>query len=227
MVVKAFLKRASLALVPHLYMGITGLLFPTYREEVAGGEHYQRLRASGQPYIICFWHYSLLYVMRRITGGGWVAMVSASDDAEYVSRTLNCMGHDTVRGSRNSGGLGALKELITRVRREGKKAAIVADGSQGPPLQLQPGVILLASRCGIPILPLTWGADRCWTFRSWDRTALAKPFARLSLCFGEPFAVPEGLKAEELEPYRLELEQRMLALYHQSWGPFIKGEERS
>ncbi len=224
MAVKGLMSRISLVVVPFLYLAITRVLFATYREEVRGDEHYQRLRASGQQFIICFWHYSLLYVIRRIGGQDWVAMVSASDDAEYISRTLNRLGHATVRGSRNRGGLSALKELITQVRRHGKKAAIVADGSQGPALEVQAGVILLASKTGIPILPLTWGADRCWAFRSWDRTALAKPFARLALCFGEPLTVPDDLSSEDLEEYRLQLERQMLGLYAEAWGAFgVKG----
>lgn len=217
---KGILYRLALAMVPALYTFVSRGLFASYREEVRGGEHYERLRDSGGQFILCFWHFSTLYVMRRIGGQGWVAMVSASDDAEFISRTLNRLGHATVRGSRNRGGLGALKELIAQVRRHGKKAAIVADGSQGPALEVQAGVILLASKTGIPILPLTWGADRYWAVRSWDRTALAKPFARLALCFGAPLNVPNDLSAEELEGYRQELENRMLDLYSEAWGIF-------
>lgn len=220
MAVKGFFYRASLALAPSLYLFLTRLLFATYREEVRGEAHYQQLRTTGQQFIVCFWHYSTLYVMRRIGGQNWVAMVSASDDAEYISRTLNRMGHATVRGSRNRSGLSALRELISLVKKQGKKAAIVADGSQGPPLKLQAGVILLASKTGVPILPLAWGADRYWAVRSWDRTALAKPFARLRLCFGEPMVVPAELTSPELEQCRLQLEGQLLDLYAESWGAF-------
>lgn len=220
MAVKGFFYRVALAVVPSLYMLLTRVLFATYREEVRGNEHYQKLRDSGGQFIICFWHFSTLYVMRRIGGQNWVAMVSASDDAEFISRTLNRLGHATVRGSRNRSGLSALKELISLVKKQGKKAAIVADGSQGPPLKVQAGVILLASKTGIPILPLTWGADRYWAVRSWDRTALAKPFSRLRLCFGEPLIIPTELSSPELEEYRLQLEGRMLDLYAEAWGAF-------
>lgn len=220
MAVNSFLARASLVLAPPLYRLITNLLFATCRHEQHGDEHYQRLLASGQPFIVCFWHYSLALSIHHNSEEDWVAMVSASSDAEYVSRILQGMGFITVRGSRGKGGLSALKEMMAVIKEQGRKAAIVADGSQGPPLKVQAGVILLASKTGIPIVPFAGGANRYWAFRSWDRTILPKPFARVSAYFDTPMLVPANIKAQELEHYRLQLENQMLTLYRKAWGLF-------
>jgi len=220
MAVNGRLYQASLVVVPPLYRLVSRLLFASCRVEKQGDERYQQLLASGQPFIACFWHYSLVFVLPQIVGRDWVAMVSASRDAEYVSRILNGMGLATVRGSRGKGGLAALKAMMVAMGEGGRKAAIVADGSQGPALKVQAGVILLASKTGVPILPFAAAADRYWAFRSWDRTVLPKPLARVALCFSEPLEVPPGVSASELETYRLRLEERMLALYGQAWGRF-------
>ncbi len=210
----------ALAVGPRLYLALTRALFATVRETTPGAGHYQRLLASGQPFIACMWHYSLLYGMSRAEGRGWVVMASASEDAEYIARALHLMGQVTVRGSRTKGGLAALRELRAQMRDHGRRAAIVGDGSQGPALELQAGVVLLASKTGAPILPLAWGADRYWAFRSWDRTALPKPFARVNMCFGEPISVPAGLTAQGLEEHRREIEAALIELYRQAWRPF-------
>lgn len=223
MAVRGALYQTSLALTPTLYRAISGLLFATCHEEKHGDEHYQKLLKSGEPFIACFWHYSLVMAIHQIVGQNWVAMVSASADAEYVSAILQRMGLATVRGSRGKGGLAALKEMMAAIKGQGRKAAIVADGSQGPALKVQAGVILLASKTGIPILPLTAAADRYWAFRSWDRTVLPKPFARVALCFDAPMTVPANLKSQELEQYRLQLEGGMLELYAKAWGRFGAG----
>lgn len=220
MAVSDRLYRASLRLVPPLYRALSSLLFASCRIERHGQERYQQFLASGQPFIACFWHYSLAFVLPEIVGRDWVAMVSASRDAEYVSRILNGMGLATVRGSRGKGGLAALKAMMAAIGEQGRKAAIVADGSQGPALKAQAGVILLASKTGVPILPFAAAADRYWAFRSWDRTVLPKPFSRVALCFGQPFVVPPGVGSSELEAYRRDLEGRMLALYGEAWGRF-------
>ncbi|MBA3013413.1 MAG: lysophospholipid acyltransferase family protein [Proteobacteria bacterium] len=220
MAVKGFVHHVSLAVVPPLYIGLSRMLFATCREQHQGIEHYHSLLASGKPFIACFWHYSILYAIKMIEGRDWVAMVSASDDAEYLSRTLTMLGHHTVRGSRNRGGLVALKEMLAVIKRQGRRAAIVGDGSQGPPLVLQPGVILMASKAGVPILPFAWGVDRFWTFRSWDRTVLPKPFARVAMCFDEPVTVPPAMTGQEIEHWRQEVEGRMLTLYTRAWRSF-------
>ncbi len=52
-----------------------------------------------------------------------------------------------MRGSRNRSGVRALKGLIDLMR-QGYNAAIVADGSQGPPRVMQAGALLLAGKIG-------------------------------------------------------------------------------
>jgi lysophospholipid acyltransferase (LPLAT)-like uncharacterized protein len=215
---KKALYRLSLILGPPLFKILTTLLFLTCRFSWIGREHLER---QGRPLVAAFWHYSVFLILHLSRGRRkWVAMVSASRDGEYVARIVESFGFETVRGSRNRGGVGALKEMIRAVRVKQLSAAIVADGSQGPPLAAQPGSVLLASRTGAPILPVAWAADRYWAFHSWDRTVLPKPFARIRVVIGEPFPVPEGLAAEELEGYRRELERRLMRLYRDSWAFF-------
>jgi len=197
------------------------LLFSTCRVRECGREYYDELFNKKAPFIAAFWHYSIFYTMHhRIEGRDWVAMVSGSADAEYVSSLLNRLGLATVRGSRGKGGLRALKEMMACMGDKGKKAAIVVDGSQGPALKVQAGAILLASKTGAPILPFVWGADRYWAFKSWDRTVLPKPFAKLAVYYGAPLYVPAGIRAADLEACRVDLEGRLLALYRQAWGRF-------
>jgi hypothetical protein len=88
---------------------------------------------------------------------------------------------------------------------------------------MQAGAILLAGKSGAPILPLAVAADRFWAFRSWDRTLLPKPFARLDLWYGEPLTVLEKAGPEEIERCRLEMEQRLNGLYAQAWSRLGRG----
>jgi lysophospholipid acyltransferase (LPLAT)-like uncharacterized protein len=210
--------RLSLLLVPVFYGLASRLLFATCRLRQHGIEHRLSCERPG-PYIAAFWHYAVLNILhfQRIDQRNWVAMVSGSSDAEYVSRVLARHGCETVRGSRHKGGLAALKQMVTAMGR-GLNGAIVADGSQGPARVVQAGVILLASRAGAPILPVAVAADRYWAFGSWDRTMLPKPFARLDVRYGEPLAVPADLSAERLDGLRQELEKRLNRLYEEAWA---------
>jgi len=223
---RKFLQRLAFWFVPLLYGLLSRLLFATCRVHVAGRRHRDQCEAGG-PFVVVFWHYSVFSAMElhRAPGKGWAAMVSASEDAEYVARFLERKGFVTVRGSRNRSGVRALKGLVALVR-QGFNAVIVADGSQGPARRMQPGALLLAGRSGAPILPMVVAADRYWSFRSWDRTVLPKPFARVMLAYGEPLLVPEKLSADDLERYRQVMEERLNALYAEAWREFgIQGHE--
>jgi len=219
---KSFFYRFLLAVVPWLYAGVSRLLFATCRVRVHGGENLERCESQGRC-VAVFWHYSVfpIIALNRGRDRGWAAMVSASADAEFVARILARQGVVSVRGSRNRGGLSALKGLIGLMC-QGYNAVIVADGSHGPAKAMQAGAILLASKSTAPILPMALAADRYWVFRSWDRTLLPKPFARLDLWYGEPMTVPEKAGAEEIERCRLEMEQRLNGLYAQAWAELGK-----
>ena len=114
--------------------------------------------------------------------------------------------------------------MSTAIKKRGRNAAIVADGSQGPAMKVQAGALLLASKTGAPIIPFTVGADRYIAFRSWDRTILPKPFSKIIIKWGEPLAVPPGLKADGIEEFRLKLEERLTDDYREVWGHFGKDE---
>ncbi|MFZ5760032.1 MAG: lysophospholipid acyltransferase family protein [Thermodesulfobacteriota bacterium] len=218
-------RRLFLRLLPLLFRFLSFLLFATCRVRRRGEEHFRTLVASGRPFIVSFWHYGVIYIVYQARDLPYVAMVSASADGEFVSRILEGKGFTTVRGSRNRGAVGALKGLI-RAMEKGKNAVLVADGSQGPARKAQAGTILLAAKTGAPILPVGWAASHYRTFRSWDRTALPLPFARVTIWHGEPIAVPADLDGDGLEEYRLKLEGALDEIYEQSWGEFSrKGHE--
>lgn len=213
---EGFLYKLSLWIIPLSLAWLMRLWFATCRVRVHGREHLQSLLDAGKPVIVSFWHYALLLVFYQLRNYSGVAMVSASRDGEYIARLARQFGLETARGSRNKNGVQALKDLL-KAARAGKNTAIVADGSQGPPMVAQPGAILLASRTGVPILPVAWSASRYLSINSWDRTAAPRPFATVDFIYGEPLYVPADIKGDGIEEYRGKLEERLNLLYEEVW----------
>ncbi|MEE4166589.1 MAG: lysophospholipid acyltransferase family protein, partial [Desulfocapsaceae bacterium] len=195
--------------------------FATCRVTVHGWDFRRTVEEKNKAVIAIFWHYSLLYIFYHLRKVPAAVLVSASEDGDYIAALATNLKFKTVRGSRNRRGLRALKDLISCLE-HGEHIGIVADGSQGPPLVVQPGAILMASRTGSPILPLSWSSSRYVTFHSWDRTVLPLPFSQVHLCYGEPVYIPSGISSDELELYRGQLEEQMKALYRQAWSHFDK-----
>jgi lysophospholipid acyltransferase (LPLAT)-like uncharacterized protein len=215
------LNKVTLATIPRMLSWLIKVWFATCRVTVHDVQYREQCREHDNPVIATFWHYAILYNlyhMRKKTG---VAMVSASKDGEYIARLVSFFGYAAVRGSRNRKGMQAMKEMMKFVS-EGRHAAIVADGSQGPPQVVQAGSILLASRTESPILPLLWSASHYYAINSWDRMVIPKPFSRVDLFYGEPIVVPKDLKAEGLEEYRLQLERNLNGIYQKAWGLYGK-----
>ncbi len=213
--------KASLAIVPRLYVGLSMLWFSSCRLHVEGNAHLQDVVKQGGG-VATFWHYSILYMFYHLRSFPAAIMVSASKDGEYIARLAQLLGHTPVRGSAHRQGVRALKHLMREVE-AGRNAGIVADGSQGPARKLQAGSILLASKSGRPILPMVWAASRYITFNSWDKTVVPLPFSRIHFQYGEPLFVPAGIKGEELEKYRLELEGRLNGIYERAWKSVDSG----
>ena len=78
------------------------------------------------------------------------------------------------------------------------------------------GDILLSQFTQAPLLPLSYAASRAWSLKSWDRFIIPKPFARIVITIGTPLTVPKGLMAEDLEPYRQQMETRLRELTEQA-----------
>ncbi len=212
-----FLHRLSLLLLPKLIVWLIRIWFATCRVRVHGDEHRLATFAAKKAVVASFWHYTILFVLYEMRQERGVAMVSASRDGEYIARLAGELGYDTTRGSRNNKGIQALK-VVLKAAAAGRNTAIVSDGSQGPPRIAQPGAILVSSRTGLPVVPLCWSASSYFTIPSWDRTAIPRPFSRVDYFYGEPLAVPSDLKADGIEEYRLELENRLNELYLQAWS---------
>jgi hypothetical protein len=168
-----------------------------WRVRVIGPEHEASCRNAGKGWLYAFWHGELLplaYLKRR---EGIVVLVSQHRDGEYISQVIHREGCRTVRGSSSRGGFRSLIEM-SHLGRQGSALAITPDGPRGPRHRAQPGVLIVAQRAGIPILPLAAAARPCRRLDSWDRFLIPAPFARVVMGFGPPIHVPADLSAERL-----------------------------
>lgn len=85
----------------------------------------------------------------------------------------------------------------------------MVDGPVGPARVAKKGSIIIARDTGVPLVPITWGADRCWTLNSWDQHLIPKPFAHVVLHYGDPIWIPDTAKGDELDVYCRLLEKRL------------------
>lgn len=176
---------------------------------VVGQEEAEHAAAkAGGKAIYVTWHQRMFYHFHYFGSRHVTMMISQSRDGEYAARVASWLGFRNVRGSSTRGGTLAMRKLIREIRR-GETAGMLADGPLGPPRVAKIGSVILAKETGAPVVPVLWGADRCWVFNTWDQYLVPKPFARVAIRYQKPIWVPAEASHEDLEEYRLVLEKEL------------------
>jgi lysophospholipid acyltransferase (LPLAT)-like uncharacterized protein len=157
----------------------------------------------GTRYIYAFWHEMLLLPALRFARPDIRVLISTHADGELIAQVCRKLGFGLVRGSSTRGGTEALREMLDESRAH---FAITPDGPRGPRRQAQLGVVFLAARTGLPIVPLGLSFSRAWRANSWDRFAIPQPFSRAVCVSGELIEVPARSSRADLEVYRQRLE---------------------
>ena len=183
----------------------------TWRLRWKGAHHVRAAWAEGKNVIYAFWHGRMMALCFTHRRQHIHIMVSEHRDGEVIAKTVRLLGFVPVRGSTTRGGRRALFQIAERAC-SGYDAAITPDGPKGPRWRVQPGVITLAQRTGLPIIPVANGASMSKIISSWDRFLIPLPFSKVVILLGAPISVPRKLSQEGLEEKRVELERAILAL---------------
>lgn len=152
-------------------------------------------RRGLEPAVYALWHAELLPLTLLYAPAGMATMISHHRDGEIAANLVEALGARVVRGSSTRGGSEALRAMA-RLGREGWPLAITPDGPRGPANQAKPGVVRLAARCGLPVVPVAARAVAAWRLRSWDRFIVPKPFTVVHVEFAPGIAVPPDAEAE-------------------------------
>lgn len=184
------------------------ILFYTIRIELKGFEKVEPI-INSRKFIWAVWHSRLLLPNYLSKGLNGTAMVSGSEDGEFVARILKKQGHEAIRGSTTRGGIKALSALIKKLKEKQRTSIIIPDGPQGPRFKVKLGIIILARETGYPILPFSYSAKKMKVFSSWDRFILPYPFTKCLGIYGNPLFVPKDADKDDLMRYRNLLEKEL------------------
>ena len=170
-----------------------------------------------KPIIAAAWHNRLLMLpisARRFVPASFrpgSALISASRDGAWIAELVKKCGFDVVRGSSSRQGVAAILQMGD-VLASGNDVTIAPDGPRGPAYQVSPGIIFLAQKSGIAVMPLHLEFSSYWRVKSWDRFFIPKPFSKARLIFAKPYQVALTFSDAEFEAERLKVENLMKSL---------------
>ena len=198
------------------------IIWSTCRVKHIVGEQYaEQVTKDNQAFIPCYWHQQIIfgawYMYQLLKRGIKIGfLVSPSKDGEIAANVISSWGGTVIRGSETRTGALAMRDMYNLIAREKVSPAINTDGPQGPLHVFKIGDLMLSQFTQAPLLPLAYAASHAWYLNSWDRFMIPKPFSRIVIVIGEPFTTPKGLRAEDLEPQRLQMENTLKYLTRQA-----------
>ena len=169
---------------------------------------------EGKPVILAFWHGRMLLPIYHFRNRGISSLVSYHIDGEAITRTVGKLGYIIRRGSPRLGGREGFFSML-RDLKNGKIVSVFPDGPTGPRHKLKDGVLQLARLSGALIFPISYSAEKHWIAGSWDRFMILKPHCRALILVGEPITVPRKLNDDEVEDYRLKIENALTEVENQ------------
>ena len=184
----------------------------TFRFKVENEKGWKDFHEDGGAVLLCTWHQHFFGAIRHFQNYRRYEpglMISKSKDGHIIAAVAKKSGWVPVRGSSSRGGLEAMRNLITLLKKT-RLAGHIVDGPRGPAGEVKAGVIRISHATDAVIVPFYVHADKAWYFKSWDRFMLPKPFSRGTLIFDEMIKFSETTDDSEFEKQRLHLQQVML-----------------
>jgi len=196
---------------------LTRVMTSTYRVQAVFGEEHIEPFLDGKA--VCapaYWHQHHVLCSGQVRT--WIRrgfkacfLISGSVDGEVPARIAKAYGAQVIRGSANQSGALALRDQHDMMKK-GFSIVTTPDGPQGPQHELKTGVMVMARVGSVPIIPVSCAADRAWYLDRWDRFMIPKPFSRVVIGVGEPYTIPRETRLDDLEPHRLNVQQRVRSL---------------
>ena len=157
-------------------------------------------------YLAAVWHENNMAAMFCHLNVKGATLVSRRNAGQILSLTIKKFGLDSIRGSRKRGGKEARDAMVNYLKANKRPIALTVDGASGPRRRTKPGILNVALKTGVPIIPVVGLSNRYWVVKnSWDQMRVPKPFATLVCAYGEPKYPPKQLQGPAFDRYLAEI----------------------
>ena len=151
-------------------------------------------------YIYIFWHENLLMPAYHYGNPNINVLISNHSDGEMIAQACTHLGFSLVRGSSTRGGIEAIRNMV-KLSKAGGHIAITPDGPKGPRGVIQQGVIYLAAKSGLPIIPMGFAYSSVKRAKSWDKFVIPNPFSKVIMVTTPEIHIPADINKDSLQQH--------------------------
>ncbi len=196
-----------LSIVSRLLSTVIWLVTVSIRKTIQNPHHGLANGKHVKKAIYAMWHNRIFLLIGHFRHQDSCILVSQSHDGELIAQTAQHLGYTCVRGSSSRGGTKALRTLIHA--NHTSAVAFTVDGPRGPRYEVKEGIILLAAKTGLPIIPVTYTVSKKIVCNSWDRFMLPLPFSRASIIFHSPIHIDPNLTDHSMGTYKQAIKEAL------------------
>ena len=205
--------RCFVSFLSYLVIFFLRLVLLTCRVHYINKNYIDDIVLRDKKAVITTWHRCAIYFVLKYGFIHPMVLFSSSRDGDLLADFAKKVGIVPARGSSTRGGKEGLDQLVRFLNAGGRVVATVADGPQGPAFRAKPGLVRIAQRSGVHIMPFTWSATKVWIFtKAWDKMIIPKPFSRIVVYASEPYLIPKHAQGDEFDMYAKEMERTLILM---------------
>ena len=189
---------------------IADLIYKVFRFQ----EHFtdiQNVNFPDKPCVFAMWHAHQCCIHGFPDKKNCNVLISRSRDGQIIGSVVERWGFNVLYGSAGKkGSVEATLQMINALK-EGQSAAIMVDGPKGPAKVVKDGVVKIAKKSGVPIVPVYWYSPNFTflKFPSWDKFRIPCLWTKLINIYGEPIYVNPDNDKDEDEEIRLKVQRSL------------------
>ena len=160
------------------------------------------------PFILAFWHSQLMMI-----GFSWKKnnniniLASGHSDGRFgaiVGRYFNLNNIQTSKKNKSI----SLK-FIFKLLNDNNYIGITPDGPRGPKEIVSEGIIKIAKKSKVPIIPIGFWSSKNFKLKSWDSFLITLPFSKCSFVWNKPLEIPYNIQENQIQHYQKLLQEKI------------------
>ena len=203
--VKNFIVQNILGLLGFIYICIVKITSQINHKNKSIPEYFWK---NKKPFILAFWHNQLLMISFSWKKNKKLnILASGHSDGQFGAIIAKYLGSNTltVSAKKRKVNIRPIFDLLNNNNYIG----ITPDGPRGPKEKVSDGVIKIAKKSNVPIVPVGFWSSRNFTLNSWDSFLITYPFSKCVFAWSEPILIPNNLRDEEIPKFQLLLENKI------------------
>jgi len=161
-----------------------------------------------KPFILAFWHSQLMMI-----GFSWKKhnniniLASGHSDGRFGAIVGKYFNLNNIRTSKKNKSI-SLKSIF-KLLNDNNYIGITPDGPRGPKEIVSEGIIKIAKKSKVPIIPIGFWSSKNFKLKSWDSFLITLPFSKCSFVWNKPLEIPYNIQENQIHLYQKLLQEKI------------------